>query len=58
MLRQEIVFAYNRNEDSIAVICKWVETYKHLVKELAEKIERASLNAKEAGRFERGRLSQ
>lgn len=43
----------DRNKDSIAVIRKRVETYERLVKEQAEKIERARLNAKEAERLER-----
>jgi hypothetical protein len=53
LLKLETVFTYNRNKDSITVIRKWVETYEHLVKEQAEKIERARLNAKEAERLER-----
>lgn len=53
LLNLETVFTYNRNEDSIAIIRKRVETYERLVKEQAEKIERARLNAKEAERLER-----
>lgn len=53
LLKLETVFTYNRNNDSIAVIRKRVETYERLVKEQAEKIERARLNAKEAERLER-----
>ena len=53
LLNLETVFTYNRNEDSIVTIRKRVETYERLVKEQAEKIERARLNAKEAERLER-----
>lgn len=53
LLKLETFFTYNRNKDSIAVIRKRVETYERLVKEQAEKIERARLNAKEAERLER-----
>lgn len=53
LLKLETVFTYNRNNDSIAVIRKRVETYERLVKEQAEKIERARLNAKEAERLEK-----
>ena len=53
LLKLETVFTYNRNKDSIAVIRKRVETYERLVKEQAEKIERARLNASEAERLER-----
>ncbi len=53
LLKLETVFTYDRNKDSIAVIRKRVETYERLVKEQAEKIERARLNAKEAERLER-----
>lgn len=53
LLKLETVFTYNRNNDTIAVIRKRVETYERLVKEQAEKIERARLNAKEAERLER-----
>ncbi|KAA6342220.1 hypothetical protein EZS27_010018 [termite gut metagenome] len=53
LLNLETVFTYNRNKDSITIIRKRVETYERLVKEQAEKIERARLNAKEAERLER-----
>lgn len=53
LLKLETVFTYDRNKDSIVVIRKRVETYERLVKEQAEKIERARLNAKEAERLER-----
>lgn len=53
LLKLETVFIYNRNNDSIAVIRKRVETYERLVKEQAEKIARAMQNAKEAERLER-----
>src|SRR5574344_1164008 len=53
LLKLETFFTYNRNKDSIAVIRKRVETYERLVKEQAEKIERARLNAKEAEKLER-----
>jgi hypothetical protein len=53
LLKLETFFTYDRNKDSIAVIRKRVETYERLVKEQAEKIERARLNAKEAERLER-----
>jgi hypothetical protein len=48
LLRLENVFNYNRDKDRIAVIRKRVETYERLVKEQAEKIERARMNAKDA----------
>lgn len=51
LLKLEAIFTYNRDKDSIAVIRKRVETYERLVKEQAEKIERARLNAKEAERL-------
>lgn len=53
LLDLETVFSYNRNKDSIAIIRKRVETYERLVKEQAEKIERARLNAKEAERLKK-----
>lgn len=53
LLKLETVFTYNGNKDSIAIIRKRVETYERLVKEQAEKVERARLNAKEAERLER-----
>lgn len=39
-----MVFTYHLNKDSISVIRKQVETYERLVKEQAEKIERARVN--------------
>lgn len=53
LLKLETIFTYNRNNDSIAVIRKRVETYERLVRKQAENIERARLNAKEAERLER-----
>lgn len=53
LLKLETVFTYDRNKDSIAIIRKRVETYERLVKEQAEKIERARLNAEEAEKLER-----
>jgi hypothetical protein len=53
LLNLETAFTYNRNKDSISIIRTRVETYERLVKEQAEKIERARLNAKEAERLEK-----
>lgn len=53
LLNLETVFTYDRNQDSIAIIRKLIETYERLVKEQAEKIERARLNAKEAERLQK-----
>lgn len=53
LLKMETAFTYNRNKDSINIIRKRVETYERLVKEQAEKIERARLNTKEAERLEK-----
>ncbi|HEY5591007.1 MAG TPA: hypothetical protein VIK55_08305 [Paludibacter sp.] len=47
LLRLETIFTYDRNKDSISVIRKQVENFERLVKEQAEKIERARLNATE-----------
>ena len=46
------VFDWNRNADSIRAIRRRVEHYERLVKETAEKSERARLNAAEAQRLE------
>jgi hypothetical protein len=48
--RLETLFEYS---DSIAVIRKQVERYEHLVKEQAEKIERARQNVNEAEKLQR-----
>ncbi|KAA6324893.1 hypothetical protein EZS27_025827 [termite gut metagenome] len=48
--RLERQFEYR---DSIGIICKQVEKYERLVKEQAEKIERARRNANEAERLQR-----
>lgn len=53
LLKLETVFTYNRNKDSIFTIRKQVETYERLVKEQAEKIERARLNALEAEQLQK-----
>ncbi len=53
LFKLETVFTYGRNEDSIAIIRKRVETYERLVKEQSEKIERARLNAREAEMLDR-----
>lgn len=53
LLRLEDVFTYNRDKDSISVIRIRVETYERLIKEQAEKIERARMNAKEADRLQK-----
>ncbi len=48
LIKLETVFSYNRNNDSISLVRKRVETFERLVKEQAEKMERARLNATEA----------
>lgn len=53
LLKLETYFTYNQNKDSISTIRKRVETYERLVKEQAEKIERARLNAKEAEQLQK-----
>ncbi len=53
LLKLETIFTYNRNEDSISLIRKRVETFERLVKEQAEKFERALLNANEAEKLQR-----
>ncbi len=47
----ETVFTYDRNPDSIQLIRRQVTEYERLVKEQAEKTERARLNASEAERL-------
>ena len=44
----ETVFTYQRDEEQIALIREQVETYERLVKEQAEKTERARLNTSQA----------
>lgn len=44
----ETVFTYQRDEEQIALIQEQVETYERLVKEQAEKTERARLNTSQA----------
>lgn len=53
LLRLETVFTYDRNKDSIFVLRRQVETFERLVREQAEKTERARLNAKEAERLQK-----
>jgi hypothetical protein len=47
----ETIFTYDRNPDSIQLIRRQVVQYERLVKEQAEKIEQAHLNASEAERL-------
>ncbi len=47
----ETVFTYDRNPDSIQLIRRQVIQYERLVKEQAEKTERARLNASETERL-------
>ena len=47
----ETVFTYDRNPDSVQLIRRQVIQYERLVKEQAEKTERARLNASEAERL-------
>ena len=44
----ETVFTYQRDEKQIALIREQVKTYERLVKEQAEKTERARLNTSQA----------
>lgn len=44
----ETLFTYERNEEQVALIREQVETYERLVKEQAEKTERARLNISQA----------
>ncbi len=53
LYKLEIDFTYNRNKDSISIIRKRVEVYERLVKEQAEKIEQARMNASEAERLQK-----
>lgn len=48
----ETIFTYGRNSDSIRLIRRQVIQYERLVKEQAEKIEQARLNASEAQRLQ------
>jgi hypothetical protein len=50
--RLETIFTYDRNPDSIRIIRRQVVQYERLVKEQAEKIEQARLNASEAERLQ------
>jgi hypothetical protein len=47
----ETIFTYDRNPDSIKLLRRQVVQYERLVKEQAEKIEQARLNASEAERL-------
>ena len=47
LLKLESIFTYNRDKKKISVIRKQVEKYEELVKEQAEKMEQARMNAKE-----------
>lgn len=49
----ETVFTYQRDEQQIALIREQVETYERLVKEQAEKIERARLNTSQANELQK-----
>jgi hypothetical protein len=51
----ETIFTYDPNPDSIRIIRRQVTEYERLVKQQAEKAERARLNAAEAERLKRGR---
>jgi hypothetical protein len=54
LYRLEQQFKYN---DSIKIICKQVEKYEELVKEQAEKFERAKRNSKDADRLHKQKES-
>ncbi len=47
----ETIFTYDRNPDSVQLIRRQVIQYERLIKEQAEKIEQARLNASEAERL-------
>ena len=49
----ETLFTYERNEEQIALIREQVETYERLVKEQAEKTERARLNTSQANELQK-----
>ncbi len=49
----ETIFTYDRNPDSVQLIRRQVTEYERLVKEQAEKIEQARLNASEAERLQK-----
>jgi hypothetical protein len=49
----ETIFTYDRNPNSIKIIRRQVVEYERLVKEQAERIEQARLNASEAERLKR-----
>ncbi|MFJ1492469.1 hypothetical protein [Capnocytophaga canis] len=49
----ETVFTYQRDEEQIALIREQVETYEQLVKEQAEKTERARLNTSQANELQK-----
>ena len=49
----ETLFSYQRDEQQIALIREQVETYERLVKEQAEKAERARLNTSQANELQK-----
>ena len=49
----ETLFTYQRDEQQIALIREQVETYERLVKEQAEKAERARLNTSQANELQK-----
>ncbi|WP_257120138.1 hypothetical protein [Porphyromonas gingivalis] len=49
----ETVFTYQRDEKQIALIREQVKTYERLVKEQAEKTERARLNTSQANELQK-----
>lgn len=49
----ETLFSYQRDEQQIAIIREQVETYERLVKEQAEKTERARLNTSQANELQK-----
>ncbi|WP_237778779.1 hypothetical protein [Alloprevotella tannerae] len=49
----ETLFTYERDEEQIALIREQVETYERLVKEQAEKTERARLNTSQANKLQK-----
>ena len=49
----ETLFTYERDEEQIALIREQVETYERLVKEQAEKTERARLNTSQANELQK-----
>ncbi|KGN79309.1 hypothetical protein HQ35_08420 [Porphyromonas cangingivalis] len=53
LMNLETLFTYQRDEQQIALIREQVETYERLVKEQAEKTERARLNTSQANELQK-----